>query len=98
MNRIALESLLPKRRDLPARPAGKEILLREPEDSRVHFLNASAALVWGCCDGETTLADCAQRLRAAFRIPAGMDLEEDIHVAVADLSARGLLEGGTGRV
>ncbi|MBV9851362.1 MAG: PqqD family protein [Armatimonadetes bacterium] len=88
--------LLPRRRDLPVRPAGRDLLVREPEDGRVHFLNASAALIWECCDGETTLATCVQRLRSAFPIPAETDLDEDIRAAVADLSARGLLERGEG--
>jgi hypothetical protein len=87
-----MDSLLPKRRDLPTRPAGKELLVREPDESRVHFLNASASIVWECCDGNTSYDQCIARLRTAFPIPDGADLVSDIRAALDDLSERRLLE------
>jgi Coenzyme PQQ synthesis protein D (PqqD) len=86
------EALLPKRLDLPGRPVSRDLMLRDPETGRVHFLNATAAVVWNCCDGETSVAECAQRLRSAFAVPPSVDLLADIRAAVTDLNRRGLLD------
>lgn len=87
------EDLLPRRRDLPTRAAGQDLLVREPETGGVHFLNAAAAVVWDCCDGVTPISDCASRLRERFAVPADTDLAADIHAIAADLAERGLFLG-----
>ena len=89
----AARHALPKRRGLAGRPAGGEVLLRDPKSSAVHFLSATAAHVWECCDGETTAAECVSRLRGAFAIPEGTDVDGDVREAVEDFARRGLLEG-----
>jgi len=89
---ISSTGLLPRRRELPGRPAGRELLVREPEDGRVHFLNATATLIWNCCDGETTVTVCAERLRAAFSIPVEVDVDTDIRETLSDFALKGLIE------
>lgn len=82
---------LPQRRLLAARAAGQETLLSDPDTGQVHFLNATAALVWECCDGKTTLTECVQRLRQTFVIPPDVDVAADIKTILTDLQQRGLL-------
>lgn len=83
---------LPKRRPLASRAAGQETLLSDPENGKVHFFNPTAALVWDCCDGQTTAEQCVCRLRAAFAIPDEADVAADVRAVIDDLKGRGLLE------
>lgn len=86
------EALLPKHRLLAQRTAGRETLVRDPESTMVHFLSPTAALIWECCDGATSMADCEARLRGAFEVPPGTDLARDIQETLADFAKKGLLE------
>jgi hypothetical protein len=91
-----MDSRLPARRPFPARSAGDEWLVRDAETGQVHFLNATAALVWRCCDGLTTIESCDQQLRESFSVPEGTMLAEEILATVRELEGRGLIDGGTG--
>ena len=84
--------VLPLHRALNARAAGDETLVTDSENGEVHFLNAAAALVWECCDGKNTLADCVRQLRAAFAIPSEADVAADVRAIVAGFGQKGLLE------
>ena len=88
-----IRELLPERRNVSFRKVGKEVLIRDAETSQVHFLNPAGSIVWECCDGKTALDDCEARLRAAFVIPAQVDLVADIRETIADLDRKGLLHG-----
>lgn len=44
---------------------GEAVVFREATKS-IHRLNASAAAVWVCCDGETTVADMIAELAEVF--------------------------------
>ena len=91
-NAESMDFVLPKRRALPERPAGADVLLRDPSGGGVHFLSPTAAVVWECCDGRTTTAQCVARLRGAFAVPEGVDLAADVLETVKDFQRRGLLE------
>ena len=67
-------------------------MLRDPESGRVHFLNASAAVVWNCCDGHTSLGECERCLRNRFVVPPVVDVRADVNHVLADLANRGLLD------
>ncbi len=82
---------LPKRRPLSARAAGSDVLLSDTDSGQVHFLNATAAVVWNCCDGHTDLDGCVRRLRETFAIPAEADVAADVRAVLADLEQRRLL-------
>jgi PqqD family protein of HPr-rel-A system len=84
--------LLPKRRDLPARFAVRELLVRDPANGKVHFLNRTAAAVWECCDGSTSITECESRLREQFAVPIEADVLGDIQQSLADFARRGLLD------
>lgn len=87
----SLDSMLPLRRELPFRSVGKELMVRDPENGQVHFLNPTAAVIWNCCDGANSLAQCQAQLLNAFAIPEGVDLEADIRETIADLNRRKLI-------
>lgn len=90
------EALLPKRRDLVQRMAGREALVRDPATGMVHFLSPTAALIWESCDGATSLSACEKRLRDSFDVPKDADLVQDIRQTLADFAKKGLLEGVNG--
>ncbi len=88
--------MLPRRRDLSHRTVGQEILVRDPATGKVHFLNGTAALIWECCDGATTLEDCVSRLRQAYSVPADADLAADVRETLSGFRERGLVDAGAG--
>ena len=92
-NHVDIRVPLPRRLELPHRLAGSELLVTVPETGHVHFLNETAAYVWNCCDGVTTLGDCADRLREEFEAPAEIDVAADVLETIGNLSSLGLLEG-----
>jgi uncharacterized membrane protein YgcG len=66
-----------------------ELLVYDETAARAHCLNSTAALVWRCCDGNTTVAAMAARLGA----DAGASVDEDIvFFALSELGDRDLLE------
>jgi hypothetical protein len=86
------DSPLPARRALPSREVGDELMVRSPDSGEVHFLNGTAAIIYACCDGATTAAQCEQLLRARFVIPDDVDLQADIRATVRDLQEKCLVE------
>jgi len=87
------QAVLPRRRDLPSRRVGGELMLRDPDAGTVHFLNPTAAAVWESCDGKTTVEECAARLRQRFSVSAAVNLAADIQAVLTDLVAKGLVDG-----
>jgi hypothetical protein len=86
-------TLMPKRRDVPSRTVGEELLVRDPASERVHFLNSTAAVVWECCDGATPLSACVDRVRETFAVPDTVDLAADVRETLEHFRQQGLLEG-----
>jgi hypothetical protein len=91
-NNKASSILLPLRKDYSYNEAGKEIIVQDTAKGIVHFLNPTATVVWKRCDGETTLQECEDFLRASFNVPAEVDLVEDIRKVLNDFSRKGLVE------
>jgi hypothetical protein len=57
------------------------------------MLNSSAAAVWNCCDGTTTLDDMVRELAATHRTEAGAPaIGEDVRLTVRRLAELGLVE------
>lgn len=65
-----------------------ETLVYDVEGHRAHCLNRTAALVWGLCDGQSTVSRIAERAgaRLSARVP-----EELVRLALEQLDDRGLL-------
>ncbi len=75
----------PQRRDgFLTQELDGEVVLFDPEQTRALCLNATASLIWGLCDGKTTVAEIVQLLRDAF--PDAQDVAGDVHQALADFS------------
>lgn len=87
----AVPDCLPRRKALPSQSVQTELLIQDPVTRQVHFLNPSAVVIWEACDGETTVGECAARLRAAFDIPDGVDLAADIQETLRDFRRNGLI-------
>lgn len=61
----------PRQKDgLDISPADDGYIIYEPEQDRVHYLNATAVLILELCDGTNSAADMAELLREAYGLPA----------------------------
>ena len=56
----------------------------------LHFLNSVAALVWQCCDGESSAVEIAEDLAEIFGV-APESLKADVDKAIRDFEDAGLL-------
>jgi hypothetical protein len=70
---------------------GEAIVLDEAQN-RLHLLNATATIVWACCDGSGTMAEIAHDFAEIVGIPTEQ-LESELVTLVRTLGAEGLLEG-----
>ena len=70
---------------------GEAVVFREATKS-IHRLNASAAAVWVCCDGETTVAEMVAELGEVFATSAN-ETEQVVLEALGQLAELGLLAG-----
>ena len=61
-------------------------------NDRLHLLNASATIIWACCDGSGTLDEIAHDLAEIIGIPAEQ-LASELVSLVRALGAEGLLNG-----
>ena len=83
------------RRDrLVVKELADEVLVYDLERHRAHCLNPTAAAVWRHCDGQTTVAALAQRLRQELPTPVE---EEVVWLAVEQLDKARLLSEGLPR-
>jgi hypothetical protein len=74
-----------------SRTLGRKLVLYNPESREVSVLNATAAIVWELCDGQTPVAEAVARLRARFRVAESRDVTEDVAAVVRTLTRQGLL-------
>lgn len=83
---------LPRRVEgIVVRPLGTRLVLYHPGSREVSVLNATAAAVWAMCDGCTSLAEAAARIRERFRVPVERDVARDVTAVTRTLTERGLL-------
>ena len=52
-----------RREELIVRHVGGEVLIADPTNHQVHWLNGIAALIWGLCDGQTSTATARASLQ-----------------------------------
>ncbi len=74
---------------------GEAVLFREATRT-IHRLNATAAAVWVCCDGETSVADMVDELAEVF----GVSVDETrprVAEALEQLAELALLSGDLAR-
>jgi len=67
---------------------GQELCIYNWQRKEVHALNATAALVWQYCDGQTSPTQIAQALQAALNVP---NAEELVWLTLSQLEKTHLL-------
>ena len=68
-----------------------ELLAFDPRQNRVLYLNASAALIWGLCDGVRSAEEICRMIEQGYPDDAP-DLLHDVITTIAQLEEFGLLE------
>jgi len=66
-----------------------ETLVYDTERDEAHCLNQTAVLVWGQCDGQTTVSQAARSLQSKLNVPVGTDV---VWLAVKQLQRFHLVE------
>ena len=68
-----------------------ELLLYHPAETKILYLNRSASLVWGLCDGDRTVAEMTELLRQAYP-EAALSIQEDVASAIRQFIEFGCIE------
>jgi hypothetical protein len=71
---------------------GSETLLYGAAEKAIHILNPTAQLIWELCDGEHTVEDIEQTLRASFFVADERDVTADIRRTLEVFVSKGLLK------
>ncbi len=70
-----------------------EVLLYHPQQTRAVYLNPTAAVVWGLCDGERSIREIIRAIDETYP-DAGVDLKEDVLATLKQLQESGVLVFG----
>jgi hypothetical protein len=82
----------PKRRvDVNVRMVDGEVVVLDRQSDLIHQLNHTASYIWDRCDGQSTMAEIANRLAAAFHVDADTAVQ-DVATTIRQLHSLGLLE------
>jgi Coenzyme PQQ synthesis protein D (PqqD) len=82
----------PKRRsDLNCRTIQGETVILNRKDGRLHQLNPTASFIWGCCDGNSNIAEIMDRLVSAYEVDSST-ARKDVEEVVSKLQNSNLLE------
>jgi len=82
----------PKRRvDVNVRMVDGEVVVLDRQSDLIHQLNHTASYIWGRCDGQSTVAEIANQLAAAFQVDADTAVQ-DVATTIRQLHSIGLLE------
>jgi hypothetical protein len=71
---------------------GEETFLYSADEEAIHILNPTAQLIWELCDGEHTIVDMEQAIRANFSVPDEHDVTKDIQRTLDVFADKGLLQ------
>jgi PqqD family protein of HPr-rel-A system len=92
---ISLDAVPTRRPGLLCEILDDEAVFYDPAHHAMHFLNATAAFIWQCCDGETALADIVQRVESHFDVgepgPERERLPDQVAQALNQLEESGLI-------
>jgi coenzyme PQQ synthesis protein D (PqqD) len=85
------EQLIPeaRREGLVVQELSGEMLVYDRQRNKAHCLNSTAALVWGYCDGTTSVSQIARAIEGRINAPVDDDL---IWLGVEQLSKSHLLQ------
>jgi hypothetical protein len=68
-----------------------EVVVLDRRSDLIHQLNPTASYIWDRCDGQSTVAEIANQLAAAFDVDAKTAIQ-DVATTIMQLQSRGLLE------
>ena len=80
------------RSSVVAVPVADELVLFDEDSGVLVALDAKAAVLWQCLDGDVTIADLAAEVADAFEAPVAT-VESDLLALVRMLESHGLLDG-----
>jgi hypothetical protein len=82
----------PKRRiDVNVRILDGEVVVLDRQAGLIHQLNQTASYIWDRCDGQSTVAEIANQLAAAFDVDVNTAVH-DVTTALMQLQRLGLIE------
>jgi Coenzyme PQQ synthesis protein D (PqqD) len=76
--------------DIESEIVDQEVLLYHPGQTRAVYLNPTAALVWGLCDGRRSAREIIRLLGESYP-DAGDDLADDVLATLNQLKENGVL-------
>lgn len=71
-------------------PLDDELLLYRPDATQAMYVNATASVIWGLCDGSHTVAEITALLREAYPAAAS-SIPADVEATLAEFSRHGAL-------
>jgi hypothetical protein len=81
----------PRRRDgFLLQELDDEILLYHPQQTRAVYMNATATLIWGLCDGATPVVEIIRVLEQAF--PDTDEIAADVRATLQRFAEHGALD------
>ncbi len=76
--------------DVETEIVGKEVLLYHPGQTRAVYLNPTAAVIWGLCDGRRSVGEIVRLIGETYP-DAGGALMDDVLATVNQLKESGIL-------
>ena len=83
-----------RRRDnILEKDLGDEVVLYTPDGKAIHVLNGTAYAIWKLCDGQHSLEDMEQAIRAQYVVPNRhqADVATDVCSTLEAFAEKGLL-------
>jgi hypothetical protein len=80
------------REDLTVAEIDGEAVVFDPVPSKLHFLNHSAALIFGLCDGQTTIAEMSGAIAEAYDLDPH-EVDGQIRPLLRQFQSSGMLGG-----
>jgi hypothetical protein len=91
-----MSSAKPKQADgVESRELGDECMLHDGRNGSVHIINATAAFVWGLCDGRRTVDEIVSAVADAYEIFPNADMHKDVEGILADFSRQNVIQDFT---
>jgi pyrroloquinoline quinone biosynthesis protein D len=69
---------------------GKEVLLYHPGETRAVYLNPTAALIWGLCDGNRAVREIVRLIGESYP-DAGKGLADEVRATLKQMQESGVI-------
>ena len=68
-----------------------ELLLYHPNETKILYLNPTASLIWGLCNGERSVQEITSLLQDAYP-EAGQEIASDVQATLEQFKENGCIE------